>query len=95
MVSKVVGRPGRGARHRDFENWSMATIIMVLPLDSGKSVMNSMAMRNQGRGGVGRGMSLPAGRVHGTVAWVQAVHDKINLWMLVIMLGHRYFTFKR
>lgn len=67
MVSKVVDRPGRGARHKDLENQSIATIIMVLPVDSGKPVMNSMAMWNQGHGGVGRGRSLPTGRVHCTL----------------------------
>lgn len=55
-----MGLIGRGTKCRNFENRSMTTITVVLPLDSGTSVMKYMVMWGQGRYGVGRGMSLEA-----------------------------------
>lgn len=65
VVSKDMGSKGRGTMHRNFKNLCMLTKITVLPPDSGRLVMKSVAIWDQGHWGVGRGMSLSAGRVCG------------------------------
>lgn len=69
---KAVGKPGRGMRQSDFENKLTITRMVLWPCDSGRSVMKSIAMCDQDLYDTGRGSTLLAGRVWGTLAWAQA-----------------------
>lgn len=51
-----------------------------------------MVMWEQGRWGEGRTMCLPARRVHDTIAWVQAFHDRMDQWMSLKNLGLQAFA---
>lgn len=59
----------------DLENMSIVTSMKVHPLNSGRSVRKSMARCDQGLCGVGRGISLPAGKWRGTFVWAQTAHE--------------------
>lgn len=90
-VAKADGMAGSGLRRRNFEKRSMITSIVVFPCDSGKSVMKSRAKWDHGHTGIGRGTSLPAGRVRGTLAWVYVEDEDSTRCTSLDMWGHQYF----
>lgn len=90
-MAKVDGMAGSGMRHRDFERRSKITRIVVFPCDSGKSVMKSRAKWDHGHAGIGKGISLPAGRVRGTLVWAHVEHEYTTHFTSLDMWGHQYF----
>lgn len=62
-VSNVVGKPGRGTRHRDLKKWSITVMITMFPMDKGRSVTKSTAILDQGHCGLGSGINLHSYRV--------------------------------
>lgn len=94
-VINAVGRAGNGMNRTDFENRSTVTRIVVLPWDFGRSVTKSTEMWDQGRSGVGNGLSLPAGSVHGTLLCAQDKQDYTTACISSSILGHEYLSLRR
>lgn len=69
-ILKVVGKLGRGTSHKDLRTWPMTVIIILFPLDIGRSV--TIVMWDQGYCGMDSGMSLPGGSMWGTLACAQS-----------------------
>lgn len=82
-------------RCRKREKWSMMTRMTVLPRDSGKSVTKFRAIWDQGRCGMGSGISFPVGNVLGTMALAQEEQEAIYFCTSDYMLGHQYLAQKR
>lgn len=67
-------------------------MISVLFSDSGKSVRKSMARCDQGLCGFSSGSNFPAGKCHGTLAWVQVKQDATYPFISLAMVGHQYLV---
>ena len=55
--------------------WSMIMQMALWPLLSGRPVIKSMLMHDQGPDGSGRGWRRPAFRDHDSLAWQHGAHD--------------------
>lgn len=73
----------------------MTTRMVLLPEEIGRSVMNSNEMCDQGRWGVGNGISLPAVKVLGTLSWAQVLHEVTAWWISWNIRGHQYLPLIR
>ncbi len=89
-VSKAVGSPQRGINLHAFEKRSTATRTQVFPSDSGRSVTKSIPMCDQGRRGMGRGTSLPTGRLRGVEDMAQTEQLRTYRMTSRDILGHQY-----
>lgn len=90
--SNAMGSEGLGMSMTEQENLSSTSKMTVFPHDTGRSVMKSTTMCDQGRHGMVRGRSLPAGKHHGTFAWVHVEHKATNALMSHHILGQQYFS---
>ncbi len=76
-------------RRQALENRSMTVRMVVWPLELGKSVIKSMAMWDQGRCGMGRGWSRPAGNWReGFCVW-QTWHWRTWVMVSFLSVGHQ------
>ena len=71
----------KGTNRTPRENRSTTVRMVVNPRDSGKSVIKSTAMWDQGLSGTGNGMSLPAGSALGVLHWEQTEHEETKVCM--------------
>lgn len=88
---KTVGTEGRGIKYMAFEYRSTIVTMVFMPSETGRSVIKSTAMCDQGRCGMGSGLSLPAWKVRGTLALAHTVQDAMKRWTSSLIFGHQYF----
>lgn len=85
-------RLGRVVRQSDLENRSITAMITVLSTDMGMFVKKSMVKCVHGCCGMDKGTRILTGRIWGTLAWVHAVYEEMNMWVSESMNGHQYFS---
>ncbi len=88
-VSLAEGSLGRGIKCAALENRSTTVRMTVLPADEGRPVIKSRATWDQGRDGMGRGLSRPAGGELLDFVWAQTVHEAIKRRASRSRVGHQ------
>ncbi len=89
-VSRAVNTPLSGMSLQALEDQSTAMMMVVNPLEAGKSVAKSTPRWFHGQHGIGRGTSLPSGRRWGVAIMAQTEHPFTNRATSWAMLGHQY-----